>query len=71
MKLCDYICGSSRMRRRRRTGGGGRSSVVIIYVYMNVNPMHMHIWLSVIVPYVFLQVLETSPCRGGSVKIFN
>ena len=45
--------------------------VVIIYVYMNVNPMHMHMWLSAIVPYVFLQVLETSPCRGGSVKIFN
>ena len=45
--------------------------VVIIYVYMNVNPMHMHMWLSAIMPYVFLQVLETTPCRGGSVKIFN
>ena len=60
-------------------GGGGAvglvvvvvAVVVIIYVYMNVNPMHMHVWLSAIMPYVFLQVLETSPCRGGSVKIFN
>ena len=28
-------------------------------------------WLSAFVPTFFLQVLETSPCRGGAAEIFN
>ena len=28
-------------------------------------------WLSAIVPFYLLQILETSPCRGGAAKIFN
>ena len=28
-------------------------------------------WLSAIVPLYLMQVLETSPCRGGAAEIFN
>ena len=33
--------------------------------------MPMHMWLSAIVPFVYLQVFETSPHRGGSAEILN
>jgi hypothetical protein len=30
----------------------------------------VYMWLSAIEPLFFLQVLETSPCRGGSAEIY-
>jgi len=41
------------------SGGGGVGGGVLICMF-----------LTVIVPFVFLQGLETSPCRGGSAEIF-
>ena len=72
MKLCDYICSSSSRRRRSsRTGGGGSSSSCD---YICLYECESNAYAYVVIGHRvvrFLQVLETSPCRGGSVKIFN
>jgi hypothetical protein len=56
-------------------------SVVCIGNFVNTDGLHAifvdlsvfvsEMWLSAFVPTFFLQVLETSPCRGGGAKIFN
>ena len=38
---------------------------------VDVSAFVPEMWLSAFVPTFFLQVLETSPCRGGAAKIFN
>ena len=39
--------------------------------FVDVSAFVTEMWLSAFVPTFFLQVLETSPCRGGAVEIFN
>ena len=38
---------------------------------VDVSAFVLEMWLSAFVPTFFLQVLETSPCRGGAAEIFN
>ena len=39
--------------------------------FVDVLAFMPEMWLSAFVPMFFLQVLETSPCRGGAAEIFN
>ena len=39
--------------------------------FVDVSAFVPEMWLSAFVPTFFLQVLETSPCRGGAAEIFN
>jgi hypothetical protein len=40
-------------------------------VFVDVWAFVPEMWLSAFMPTFFLQVLETSPCRGGPAEIFN
>jgi hypothetical protein len=44
--------------------------VVCVVVVCGFRTSSRCMWMSAIVP-LFLQVFETSACRGGSAKIFN
>jgi hypothetical protein len=39
--------------------------------FVNVSAFVWEMWLSAFVPTFFLQVLESSPCKGGPTEIFN
>ena len=39
------------------------------FIYMCAGHLAVDMWWTAIVPLVFLQVLETPPCRGGAAEI--